>query len=266
MEQFLSKFASFLWGAPVLVLLFIVGLIYAIRTHFFQFRKFGYILKNTGGEIFKKGSVKGEGTLTPLQAVSTALSGCVGTGNIAGVATAIFIGGPGAVFWMWVISLFGMLTKCVEVTLAQYYRIQGEDGIYYGGPMYYIERGLGKRWKPLAVIFAVTIVIGGLGTAAFVQPYAISSALHSAYNVPTWGTVSIAALCCGLVLIGGVKSIGKFCEKMTPIMCVIYVLGALGVLIVNFRNIPTAFAMIFTYAFKPFAAVGAWREARWRSL
>ena len=153
MENFLVKLNSFLWGAPVLILLFAVGLLYAVKTRFFQFRHFKHILKNTAGEMFKKGSAKGDGTLTPLQAVSSALAGCVGTGNISGVATAIFVGGPGAVFWMWIISLFGMLTKCVEVTLAQYYRIKGKDGVFYGGPMYYIENGMGRKWKPLAVFF-----------------------------------------------------------------------------------------------------------------
>ena len=148
MENFLVKLNSFLWGAPVLILLFAVGLLYAVKTRFFQFRHFKHIMKNTAGEMFKKGSAKGDGTLTPLQAVSSALAGCVGTGNISGVATAIFVGGPGAVFWMWIISLFGMLTKCVEVTLAQYYRIKGKDGVFYGGPMYYIEQGMGRKWKP----------------------------------------------------------------------------------------------------------------------
>ncbi|WP_100065991.1 alanine/glycine:cation symporter family protein [Miniphocaeibacter massiliensis] len=256
MEGLLKSIADFLWGAPVLILIFIVGFIYSIKTKFFQFRKFGFILKNTGGEIFKKSDKVGEGTLTPLQAVSTALAGCVGTANIAGVATAIFLGGPGAVFWMWVVSLFGMLTKCVEVTLAQYYRIKGEDGIYYGGPMYYIEKGLGKKWKPLAVIFSITIVLGGLGTAAFVQPYAISSAVENAFSIPSWVTITVCAVICGLVLIGGVKGIGKFCEKITPLMCVLYIVFALGILIVNFKNIPAAFGMIFKYAFTPFAAVG----------
>ena len=256
MEQVLSKIANMLWGAPVLILLSTVGLLYAFKTRFFQFRKFGHIMKNTGGEIFKKSKIAGEGTLTPLQAVSTALAGCVGTGNIAGVATAIFIGGPGAVFWMWMISLLGILTKCVEVTLAQYYRIKGEDGIYYGGPMYYIERGLGKKWRPLAIFFSVTIIIGGLGTAAFVQPYAMSSAIHNMFNIPQWIPVLVAALVCGLVLIGGVKGIGKFCEKVTPFMCVLYVVAALGILIVNIVNVPQALASIFIYAFKPFAAIG----------
>lgn len=119
MENFLVKLDAFLWGAPVLILLFAVGALYAFKTRFFQFRHFKHIMKHTAGEMFKKGSATGDGTLTPLQAVSSALAGCVGTGNISGVATAIFVGGPGAVFWMWIISLFGMLTKCVEVTLAE---------------------------------------------------------------------------------------------------------------------------------------------------
>ena len=230
MEQILKSISSFLWGAPVLILLAAVGLLFGCKTKFFQFRKFGYILKNTAGEMFKKGGgAKGkEGTLTPLQAVSSALAGCVGTANIAGVATAMVVGGPGAVFWMWVVALLGMLTKCVEVTLGQYYRVKGEDGVYYGGPMYYIERGMGRKWKPLAVIFSVTIILGGLGTAAFAQPYTMSTAVQNSLGIPAWITTVAAAVICGVVLLGGVKSIGGFCEKLTPAMCLIYVVGVLG--------------------------------------
>ena len=258
MEQFLGTLNNILWGAPVLILLGAVGLLYAVKTRFFQFRKFGHILKSTAGEMFKKGGgATGEnGTLTPLQAVSSALAGCVGTGNISGVATALFVGGPGAIFWMWIISLLGMLTKCVEVTLAQYYRIKGDDGVYYGGPMYYIERGMGKKWKPLAIFFAITIVLGGLGTAAFVQPYTMSTAVENIFGVPTWITTLVAALICGVVLLGGVKGIGKFCEKITPLMCGIYIVGALGVILLNIQNVPAAFAAIFKYAFTPLSAVG----------
>lgn len=258
MENFLNQLNNILWGAPVIILLTVVGILYAIRTKFFQFRKFGYILKNTAGEMFKKGGgATGEsGTLTPLQAVSSALAGCVGTGNIAGVATAMVVGGPGAVFWMWIISLLGMLTKCVEVTLAQYYRVKGKDGVYYGGPMYYIERGMGKKWKPLAIIFAITIVLGGLGTAAFVQPFTMSSAINNVFGVPNWITTVVAAAICGVVLIGGVKGVGKFCEKVTPAMCLLYIVGALGVILLNIRNVPAAFATIFQYAFAPLPAVG----------
>lgn len=258
MDQFLKTLANILWGAPVLILLAAVGLLYAFKTRFFQFRKFGHIMKSTAGEMFKKGGGASgeEGTLTPLQAVSSALAGCVGTGNISGVATALFVGGPGAVFWMWMISLLGMLTKCVEVTLAQYYRIKGKDGVYYGGPMYYIERGMGKKWKPLAIFFAITIVLGGLGTAAFVQPYTMSTAVQATFGIPTWVTTVVAAAICGTVLLGGVKGIGRFCEKITPLMCVIYIVGALGVVLLNIQNVPAAFGAIFKYAFTPLSAVG----------
>ena len=258
MEQILKSISSFLWGAPVLILLAAVGLLFGCKTKFFQFRKFGYILKNTAGEMFKKGGgAKGkEGTLTPLQAVSSALAGCVGTANIAGVATAMVVGGPGAVFWMWVVALLGMLTKCVEVTLGQYYRVKGEDGVYYGGPMYYIERGMGRKWKPLAVIFSVTIILGGLGTAAFAQPYTMSTAVQNSLGIPAWITTVAAAVICGVVLLGGVKSIGGFCEKLPPAMCLIYVVGVLGVIIINLEHVPAAFAAIFRYAFAPMPAVG----------
>ena len=262
MEQILKSISSFLWGAPVLILLAAVGLLFGCKTKFFQFRKFGYILKNTAGEMFKKGGgAKGkEGTLTPLQAVSSALAGCVGTANIAGVATAMVVGGPGAVFWMWVVALLGMLTKCVEVTLGQYYRVKGEDGVYYGGPMYYIERGMGRKWKPLAVIFSVTIILGGLGTAAFAQPYTMSTAVQNSLGIPAWITTVAAAVICGVVLLGGVKSIGGFCEKLTPAMCLIYVVGVLGVIIINLEHVPAAFAAIFRYAFAPMPAVGGFHS------
>ena len=258
MADFFSWLDGILWGAPVLILLGAVGILYAIRTRFFQFRKFGYILKSTMGEMFHKGggATGTEGTLTPMQAVSSALAGCVGTGNIAGVATAMVVGGPGAVFWMWMIALLGMMTKCVEVTLAQYYRIKGGDGVYYGGPMYYIERGMGKKWKPLAIFFSITIVIGGLGTAAFVQPYTLSTAINNVTGVPTWIPTVVSAAICGVVIIGGVKGIGRFCEKITPTMCIIYIIGALGVIFCNIGNVPAAFAAIFKYAFTPLSAVG----------
>ena len=162
MEQFMkinTAVNGFVWGPVMLALLVGTGIYLSIAVGFIQFTKIGYWWKNTIGKIFKKGEA-GDGEITPLQAVSTALASTVGMGNIAGVTGAIILGGPGAVFWMWVVALLGMLTKCVEVTLGQYYRVKGEDGVYYGGPMYYIERGMGRKWKPLAVIFSVTIILG----------------------------------------------------------------------------------------------------------
>lgn len=256
MENFLNTLNGILWGTPTMILLFAVGLLFSIKTKFFQIRKLGHILKNTAGKIFEKGKNTAEGTMTPFQAVSTALAGTVGTANIAGVAAAIVIGGPGAIFWMWVIALFGMITKMVEVTLAVHFREKREDGTYFGGPMYYIEKGLGQKWKPMAIFFSLMMMIGSLGTAVFVQPHTMSVAMKSIFNIPPVVTVVGAVIICAIVIFGGFKSIGKFCEKLTPTMCVVYVVAALGILIVNIENVPSAFILIFKSAFQPMSAIG----------
>ena len=254
MEQILKSISSFLWGAPVLILLAAVGLLFGCKTKFFQFRKFGYILKNTAGEMFKKGGgAKGkEGTLTPLQAVSSALAGCVGTANIAGVATAMVVGGPGAVFWMWVVALLGMLTKCVEVTLGQYYRVKGEDGVYYGGPMYYIERGMGRKWKPLAVIFSVTIILGGLGTAAFAQPYTMSTAVQNSLGIPAWITTVAAALV-AFNTISPIRPTSPTIHAITPITH--FMLLHPHFQLISHHHIPTNPLSVFPYPTHHFASV-----------
>lgn len=258
MDEFILKFAALLWGPPTMILIFAVGLLFSIQTRFFQIRKLDYILKNTLFTIFEKKEEKPEeeGEITAFQAMATALSGTVGNANMAGVATAIFIGGPGAVFWMWLVAIFGMITKLVEVSLAVHYREKDEDGNFYGGPMYYIEKGLGENWKPLAKFFALMMVIGGLGTAVFVQPHTMSAAMKNIFNVPPVVTVITTVTIAAVVIIGGVKRIGSFCEKITPTMCALYILASLGILIVNFKNIPEAFRLIFVYAFNPMSAMG----------
>lgn len=256
MSTFLNTLNGILWGTPTLVLLFAAGLLFSVKTQFFQIRKLGYILKNTLGKVFKKEENTNEGVMTPFQAVSTALAGTVGTANMAGVAAAIVIGGPGAVFWMWVIAIFGMMTKMVEVTLAVHYRNKGEDGSFFGGPMYYIEKGLGQKWKPMAMFFSFMMMIGAMGTAVFVQPHTMSTTMNSIFNIPPVVTVVSVVALCAFVIIGGFKSIGQFCEKITPMMCIIYIVAALGILIVNVARIPEAFMMIFKYAFMPMPAVG----------
>ena len=269
MEQILKSISSFLWGAPVLILLAAVGLLFGCKTKFFQFRKFGYILKNTAGEMFKKGGgAKGkEGTLTPLQAVSSALAGCVGTANIAGVATAMVVGGPGAVFWMWVVALLGMLTKCVEVTLGQYYRVKGEDGVYYGGPMYYIKNGLSKHWQFLAVLYSLFGVLTVFGTGNATQVNTIVAAIDTAlleYGVVGGGALSTLNLVVGIavamlvamVLLGGIKRIGSVSEKLVPFMALFYVILALGVVVINYQRVPGVFAAIIGGAFDPKAFTG----------
>lgn len=259
MVAILNTLNDLLWGPPTMLLLFIVGLLFSIKTGFFQIRKLGYILSQTLGQIFRKVNRSGNtnaGTMTPLQAVSTAISGTVGTGTIAGVAAAIYVGGPGAVFWMWIVAFFGMMTKMVEVSLAVNYRIQRDDGTYVGGPMYYIERGLGANWKPMALFFALMMMCGSMGTAVFVQPHTMSMAMKDIFAIPPYVTVIAAVVVCGMVIFGGFTSIGRFCEKLTPLMCGIYILASLGCLLVNFSAIPTAFRLILEYAFAPMPAVG----------
>ena len=269
MAEFLTGFSNILWGAPVLILLGIVGLLYGIRTKFFQIRKMGYILKNTAGEMFKKGGgASGDkGTLTPLQAVCSALAGCVGTANIAGVATAMVVGGPGAVFWMWVIALLGMMTKCVEVTLGQYYRIKGKDGVYYGGPMYYIKNGLGPKWKWLGVIFSVFGALAAFGIGNISQMNSIASSVTSAVTtiapatVGKEGTIAliagiIMAIVCFVTYIGGIKRIGEVTEKLVPVMAMIYIVSSLVLIFIHIGNFPEIIRQIVVGAFNPSAIVG----------
>lgn len=256
MANFLIWLGNTLWGPPTMVLIFIIGLLFSIKTNFFQVRKIGYILKNTLFKIFKKEENQGEGVMTPMQAVSTALAGTVGNGNIAGVATAIAIGGPGSIFWMWMVAILGMMTKMVEVSLAVHYREKDEQGNFYGGPMYYIEKGLGPKWKPLAKFFALMMVIGALGTAVFVQPHTMSAAMKNIFNIPPVVTVTLSVILTGVVVIGGFKRIGEFCEKITPAMCLLYIIASLGIIFYNIDRIPEIFGLIFTYAFKPMTAVG----------
>lgn len=250
-----------LWGIPMMVLLIGTGVYLTVITRFFQFRKLGYILKSTFGKIFEKEKDGVAGVMTPFQAVSTALAGTVGTANIAGVAAAIAIGGPGALFWMWVVALVGMMTKMVEIALAVHYREVDEDGSVYGGPMYYLSKGLGKKGKPLAVLHAVAVLIGGLVTAALLQPHTAAAALEGSLGINPTVTAIILAALTGVVIIGGFKAIGKFCERLVPFMALLYALGAIIILIINIRGIPHAFSLIFQYAFAPAPAVGGFAGA-----
>lgn len=249
----LNMIVGFLWGAPTIILLFSVGLLYASKTRFVQIRKLGHILKKTGGSMFQKSS--GVGTLSPFQAAATAISGSVGTGNMAGVASAIVSGGPGAIFWMWTIALFGMLTKMVECSLAVFFREKDDKGSYYGGPMYYMTKGISPKWKPIAIFFSITIITGGLGTAAFLQPYTIAESMKNMFGVPTWVSVTIAASCTGAVILGGFKTIGRFCEKLGTFMCAFYIIAGLICLAINFSKIPYALGLIFGHAFSSFQPV-----------
>ena len=257
---------NFIWGVPAMICIVGVGLLLSIRTGFLQIRKFPYAMKVTIGRMLKKREAS-DGALTPFQAVCTALAATVGTGNIAGVAGAIAIGGPGAVFWMWISALLGMCTKFSEVTLAVHFREKNAEGDLVGGPMYYIKNGLKKQWHWLAYLFAAfgVLTVFGTGNATKVNTIttAIDSALYnygviSEQNVSTLNLVIgiILAVLIGLILLGGIKRIGQVAEKLVPFMAVIYIILAIGVVILNYRNIPTVFASIFKGAFSPVSVTG----------
>jgi len=252
---------NFIWGVPAMICIVGVGLLLTIKTGCIQVQRFGIAMKNTIGKIFDKSDVA-HGAISPFQAVCTALAGTVGTGNIAGVAGAIAIGGPGAVFWMWCSAFLGMCTKYAEVTLAILYREKNENGEYVGGPMYYIKNGLGKKWTWLAVLYSVFGVLTVFGTGNATQVNTIVASIDSAlsnYNLIESGNnahfnlilgIFIAALV-AMVLLGGIKRIGQVTEKLIPFMAVLYIILALGVIIVNVKTIPSVFTSIFAGAFTP---------------
>ena len=265
-ENINSVVNNFIWGVPAMLCIFGVGLYLSIRTHFLQIRKFPYAIKTTIGRMFRKRNAS-DGALTPFQAVCTALAATVGTGNIAGVAGAIAIGGPGAIFWMWVSALFGMCTKFAEVTLAVHFREINANGELVGGPMYYIKNGLGKKWHWLAYLFAAFGVLTVFGTGNATQVNTITTAINSAllnYNIITEGAVSTSNLIIGIViailiamiLLGGIKRIGQVTEKLVPFMALLYIILGLGVVLLNIQNVPSVFASIFRGAFQPTAVTG----------
>lgn len=265
-EKINSAVNGFVWGVPAMVCIIGVGLLLSIRTRFIQFRKFGYTFKVTLGRIFHKKEAS-DGSITPFQAVCTALAGTVGTGNIAGVAGAIAIGGPGAVFWMWISALLGMCTKFSEVTLAVHFREKNRQGDWTGGPMYYIKNGLGPKWRWMAVLFALLGVLTVFGTGNATQVNTITSAINTAllnYHVIDASSVSVSSLIIGiiiavlvaLILLGGIKRIGRVAEMLVPFMALLYIILALGVIFLNIDRVPGVFASIIEGAFSPASVTG----------
>ena len=257
---------NFIWGVPAMVCIIGVGLYLSIRTNFLQIRKFPYAIQTTIGRMFRKRNAS-DGALTPFQAVCTALAATVGTGNIAGVAGAIAIGGPGAVFWMWVSAALGMCTKFAEVTLAVYYRETNKEGDLVGGPMYYIKNGLGKNWQFLAVLFSAFGVLTVFGTGNATQVNTITTAVNSA--LLSCGLISVGAVetsnliqgiiiaaLVALILLGGVKRIGQVTEKLVPFMALLYIVLSVGIVLFRLQNLPMVFKNIFEGAFKPAAVTG----------
>ncbi|UCE08549.1 MAG: sodium:alanine symporter family protein, partial [bacterium] len=256
MEQtilnFVIKARDFIWGVPLIVLLVGTGILLTFRLRGLQFRGLWYSLYLA--LIKRKEEDVAEGDITHFQALMTALSATVGTGNIAGVATAISAGGPGALFWMWITGLFGMATKYSEAVLAVKYRETDELGTMSGGPMYYISKGLG--WKWLGTLFAIFAAIAAFGIGNMVQSNSVADAVLASFNIKPWITGLVLAIATALVIIGGIKSIGRVTALLVPIMIVFYMLGAIIVLIVNFAAIPETFALVFKHAFTSTAAVG----------
>ena len=261
-----SAVNNIVWGIPAMVCIIGVGLYLSFRTRFIQFRKFGHTFRVTIGKIFAK-SDAAEGAVTPFQAVCTALAATVGTGNIAGVAGAIAIGGPGAVFWMWVSALLGMCTKFSEVTLAVHFREKNKHGDWVGGPMYYIKNGLGPKWNWLAVVFSVLGVLTVFGTGNATQVNTITTAINTAllnYHIISSDSVSTVNLIIGiaimilvaLILLGGIKRIGRVTERLVPFMAVFYIILAIGVIFVHIQNVPGVIASVFQGAFSPSAVTG----------
>lgn len=240
---------NFVWGPVMLALLVGTGIFLSFRTGWLQVRWFGYIMKNTVGSLFQKKDQDRGQNLSAFQAVTTALAGTVGTGNIAGVTGAVFVGGPGAVFWMWVSAFFGMCTKYAEILLAMKYRETDEKGVHKGGPMYYIERGMGRKWKPLAVLFAVFGGLASFGIGNIAQSSEIAGAMNGLLGWDPLVTGIVLAVIVALVVLGGTQRIGQVTSYLVPFMAMFYILAGMAVIIMRIGEIPAAFAAIFQSAF-----------------
>ncbi|MCB1914878.1 MAG: sodium:alanine symporter family protein [Rhodocyclaceae bacterium] len=261
--QFLNEFFSALngivWGVPMIVLILGTGFYLQLRLGFMPIFKIPYGFRMIWQSRTPGG--KAEGEISPFAALMTALSATVGTGNIAGVATAIAVGGPGALFWMWMTALVGMATKYAEVVLAVKYREVDDHGEHVGGPMYAIKNGLGRKWRWLASAFAVFGGLAGFGIGNMVQANGISSAIENAFGVDTWITGAVLMGLTGAVVLGGIKRIGAVAEKLVPTMCIAYMACTAVVLFVFADRIPAALELIFSHAFTPISATGGFAGA-----
>ncbi len=258
LSDFSSDLSGAVWGWPdifpvMVASLLLTGLFITMLLRFIQLRRLKHSFDVIRG---KYDDPKHEGDLSHFQALTTALSATVGIGNIAGVATALHYGGPGALFWMWVTAVFGMALKYAECTLSMKYRVILPDGSASGGPMYYIERGLGKSWKPLAIAFAACAMVSSFGSGNSIQAFTVADQIRSDLGVPTWITGFISASIVAAVILGGIKRIGAVTSKLVPYMAVIYVSGGLLVLMLNLGDIPQTITLIFASAFKPAAQIG----------
>ena len=264
-SQINDKINAVVWGVPMLILIIGTGIYMTVRTGFFQVVRTKLIAKETICKIFKKDSSAKKGgakAISQFQALSTVLASTIGTGNIAGVATALAAGGPGAVFWMWVSAFFGMMTSFSENVLGIYFRKKNDKGEWSGGAMYYLENGVGKKkvigklGKPLAIIFAIFCIGASFGIGNMTQINSISSAMNTAFNIPTIVTGIVLAVITALIMVGGIKRIGQVAERLVPLMALIYIAGTFTIFILNYKQIPYVFGSIFSSAFSLRAGIG----------
>ena len=255
LQSFVGKVDSFIWGPYLLIpLLLLTGLYLTVGLRFMTLRRIGYGFRMLWqGRVAKEGH---EGQITPFNALSTALAATVGTGNIAGVATAIYLGGPGAIFWMWMTALVGMASKYGEAVLAVKYREVDELGNHVGGPMYYIKNGLGENWKWLGLLFAFFGTFAAFGIGNAIQANSVAQAAQDHFGVPLWATAVALAVLTFLVVIGGIKRLGEVAGKLVPLMAILYIAGSLVIIALHVDQLPAAVALIFTDAFTGTAATG----------
>ncbi len=259
-----ARIDALLWGPWTMLFIAFVSIYLTIRTRLFQIRKLGLIINSTVGSMrhrLEDGQAtsqdrvrRKQGRMTPFQATTTALASTVGMGSIAGVATALSTGGPGAIFWMWLLALLGTITKTAEISLAVHYRDIDDQGRVRGGPMYYINRGLG--WPLLALLFSLGIFINALFAASLLQAHTVGRSFLRSYQLNPYLVTTAMTVVTAIVVIGGVRRIGRFSERLVPLMSVVYVLGGLVLFFANVGAIPDIFAAVFRYAFAPMPAVG----------
>ncbi|MBL4834619.1 MAG: sodium:alanine symporter family protein [Pseudomonas sp.] len=254
---YISTINGIVWGPAMLALLAGTGLYLTLGLKLLPQRKLGFGFKM----LWRGRKSTAEGDISPFNALMTALSATVGTGNIAGVATALFFGGPGALFWMWAIAVVGMATKFCEAALAVHFREKDARGNHVGGPMYYIKNGLGNNWKWLGVLFAVFGMLAGFGIGNTIQSNSVADALQSTFGIAPLMTGIVIAVLVALVLIGGIKRIGEVAGKLVPVMALFYVGGGLIILVMHASELPEAFGLIFYHAFNPAAAAGGFAGA-----
>ena len=257
-----SKISGLVWGTPLIVLLVGTGIFLTFRLGFIQFRFLGEGLKTAF--LPHRQKREGKGDISHFQALMTALAATIGTGNIAGVATAISMGGPGALFWMWITAIFGMATKYAEAVLAVKYRIVDKNGEMAGGPMYVLERGLNMKW--LGIAFALFGALAGFGIGNMVQSNSIAHALKATFGMTELATGAFLTFATAAIILGGIKSIAKASGVIVPVMAVFYVLASIVVLTINYKAVPGAFVLIFEHAFTPMAAVGGFGGAMVRTI